>query len=63
MRSSPTPAWRRFTTLSTGRARTWPRSREEVESSLTTQGYRVLEVREAPDRLGHEFVFITERTA
>ena len=38
------------------------RSREEVESSLATQGYRVLDVREAPDRPGHEFVFITERT-
>jgi hypothetical protein len=36
--------------------------REEVESSLTTQGYRVLDVREVPDRPGHEFVFITERT-
>ncbi len=38
------------------------RSRDELESSLATQGYRVLDVREAPDRPGHEFVFITERT-
>jgi hypothetical protein len=39
------------------------RSRRELESSLAAQGYRVLEVREAPDRPGHEFVFITQRSA
>ncbi len=39
------------------------RGREELESSLAAHGYRVLEVREAPDRPGHEFVFITQRTA
>jgi SAM-dependent methyltransferase len=39
------------------------RSRDELESSLAAEGYRVLEVREAPDRPGHEFVFITRRTA
>ena len=39
------------------------RSREELESSLAAEGYHVLEVREAPDRPGHEFVFITQRTA
>jgi SAM-dependent methyltransferase len=39
------------------------RGRGEVESSLAARGYQVLEVREAPDRLGHEFVFITQRTA
>jgi SAM-dependent methyltransferase len=38
------------------------RSREELESSLAAGGYQVLEVREAPDRPGHEFVFITQRT-
>ena len=38
------------------------RSRAEVESSLAAQGYRVLDVRDAPDRPGREFVFITERT-
>ncbi|MEU8247215.1 class I SAM-dependent methyltransferase [Nonomuraea sp. NPDC048916] len=38
------------------------RSRDEVESSLVTHGYRVLDVREAPDRPGREFVFISERT-
>jgi SAM-dependent methyltransferase len=39
------------------------RGREELESSLAAQGYQVLEVRDAPDRPGHEFVFITQRTA
>jgi SAM-dependent methyltransferase len=38
------------------------RGRDEVESSLAAQGYRVLDVRDAPDRPGREFVFITERT-
>ena len=40
----------------------WFRDRDEVESSLTARGYQVLEVREAPDRPGREFVFIAERT-
>ncbi|TDQ04305.1 class I SAM-dependent methyltransferase [Labedaea rhizosphaerae] len=34
------------------------RSRDEVEASLAEQGYRVLDVRQAPDRPGREFVFI-----
>jgi hypothetical protein len=38
------------------------RHRDEVESSLLARGYRVLDVREAPDRPGREFVFIAERT-
>jgi hypothetical protein len=38
------------------------RSREEVQLSLAAQGYEVLDVRDAPDRPGHEFVFITQRT-
>jgi SAM-dependent methyltransferase len=38
------------------------RDRDEVESSLAAQGYRVLDVRNAPDRPGRELVFITERT-
>jgi SAM-dependent methyltransferase len=38
------------------------RSRDEVESSLIAHGYRVLDVRDAPDRPGHEFVFIAQRT-
>jgi hypothetical protein len=37
------------------------RGREEVESSLAVHGYRVVEVRDAPDRPGQEFVFIAER--
>jgi SAM-dependent methyltransferase len=39
------------------------RGREELESSLAANGYRVLDVREAPDRPGREFVFITQRGA
>lgn len=38
------------------------RGRDEVESSLAANGYRVLDVREAPDRPGREFVFIAERS-
>lgn len=38
------------------------RSRDEVKSSLVVHGYRVLDVREAPDRPGREFVFVAERT-
>lgn len=38
------------------------RSRDELESSLAECGYRVLDVREAPDRPGREFVFVTQRT-
>jgi SAM-dependent methyltransferase len=38
------------------------RSRDEVESSLTASGFRVLDVRQAPDRPDREFVFIAERT-
>lgn len=38
------------------------RGRDEVESSLAAHGYRVLDVRDAPDRPGREFVFIAERT-
>ena len=37
------------------------RSREEIESSLLAHGYRVLDVRDATDRPGREFVFIAER--
>ena len=38
------------------------RSRDELESNLAVHGYRVLDVREAPDRPGREFVFIAQRT-
>ncbi|MBU3060300.1 class I SAM-dependent methyltransferase [Nocardia sp. NEAU-G5] len=37
------------------------RDRDELESSLLTHGYRVLDVRDAPDRPGREFIFITAR--
>jgi SAM-dependent methyltransferase len=37
------------------------RSRVEVEESLTQTGFVVDEVRDAPDRLGLEFVFIARR--
>lgn len=37
------------------------RSREEVESDLAAHGYRVMEIRDAPDRPGREFVFIAQR--
>ncbi len=39
------------------------RGREELEHSLAAHGYRVLDVRDAPDRPGREFVFITQRTS
>lgn len=39
------------------------RDRDDVESSLVALGYRVLDVREAPDRPGREFVFVAEHAA
>ena len=36
------------------------RDREEVAASLAAAGYRILDVREAPDRPGREHVFITQ---
>ena len=38
------------------------RSRDEVESSLAACGLRVLDVRDAPDRPGLEFMFVAERS-
>jgi SAM-dependent methyltransferase len=38
------------------------RERHEVEADLAAQGYRVQDVRDAPDRPGKEFVFIARRT-
>ncbi|MBP2335779.1 SAM-dependent methyltransferase [Saccharothrix coeruleofusca] len=38
------------------------RDRAEVEASLVAHGYRVRDVREAPDRPGREFVFLAQRT-
>ena len=37
------------------------RRRDEIEESLNAVGYVVDEVREAPDRPGREFVFVTRR--
>jgi hypothetical protein len=37
------------------------RERDEVEESLAAAGFRVDEVRGAPDRPGREFVFIATR--
>ena len=37
------------------------RRRDEVEASLLAHGYRVLDVRDAPDRPGRELVFIAAR--
>jgi ubiquinone/menaquinone biosynthesis C-methylase UbiE len=38
------------------------RSREEVEETLTTTGFNTLDVRDAPDRPGREYVFVARRT-
>ncbi len=37
------------------------RSRHEVESSLVACGYRVTDVRDAPDRPGRELMFVADR--
>jgi SAM-dependent methyltransferase len=37
------------------------RSREELTDSLTGAGFAVEDVRDAPDRPGHEFVFVARR--
>jgi SAM-dependent methyltransferase len=37
------------------------RERDEVESALASHGYVVLDVRDAPDRPGREFVFLAQR--
>ncbi|GAA2466117.1 class I SAM-dependent methyltransferase [Winogradskya humida] len=36
------------------------RDRAEIEASLTADGFDVLDVREAPDRPGREFVFVAQ---
>lgn len=36
------------------------RSREEIEQSLSSNGYTTTEVREAPDRPGREYVFVAQ---
>ena len=37
------------------------RSRAEITDALHTVGFVVDDVRDAPDRPGHEFVFVTRR--
>jgi SAM-dependent methyltransferase len=38
------------------------RGQDEVKSTLNANGYLVLDVRQAPDRPGQEFVFVTKRS-
>jgi len=38
------------------------RERAEVERSLAAAGFGIKDVRDAPDRPGNEFVFVTRRT-
>jgi SAM-dependent methyltransferase len=38
------------------------RDRDELVAGLVTAGFGIRDVREAPDRPGREFVFVTERT-
>jgi ubiquinone/menaquinone biosynthesis C-methylase UbiE len=38
------------------------RSRAEVEETLVTNGFTTLDVRDAPDRPGREYVFVAQRT-
>ena len=38
------------------------RERGEIEDALTANGFRVLDVRDAPDRPGKELVFVTRLT-
>jgi ubiquinone/menaquinone biosynthesis C-methylase UbiE len=37
------------------------RQRSEIEESLVREGYELIEVRDAPDRPGREFVFLSRR--
>lgn len=39
------------------------RGRDQVERALDAHGFRVADVRDAPDRPGHEFVFLAERAS
>ncbi|MGF6885653.1 SAM-dependent methyltransferase [Nocardia sp. GAS34] len=39
------------------------RHRAEIEADLLAHGYRVRDVRDAPDRPGREFVFIADKTS
>lgn len=37
------------------------RERQEIEADLAAEGFEVVEVRDAPDRPGKEFVFVARR--
>jgi SAM-dependent methyltransferase len=50
------------TTLTSDSTRRF-RSRAEIDSSLESAGYTVLDVRDAPDRLGREWVFVARRSS
>jgi SAM-dependent methyltransferase len=50
-------------TILTSDSTLWFRGRDEVEASLAAHGYRVLDVRDAPDRPGRECVFIAQLTS
>ncbi|WP_181770440.1 class I SAM-dependent DNA methyltransferase [Amycolatopsis pittospori] len=45
----------------TSDSKLWFRERDELESLLAEHGFRVLDVRDAPDRPGREYVFIAQR--
>ena len=38
------------------------RSRAEIDGSLRSAGYAVLDVRDAPDRPGREWVFVAQKS-
>lgn len=50
------------TTLTSDSTRRF-RSRAEIDGSLRLTGYTVLDVRDAPDRLGREWVFVTRKSS
>ena len=56
-RHLPVPRRRRLTSESTLRFR----ERQELEATLSDCGFDVVDVREAPDRMGKEYVFIARR--
>jgi hypothetical protein len=37
------------------------RDRAEIENSLAEAGFELIEIRDAPDRPGREFVFLSRR--
>jgi hypothetical protein len=62
--SSTTPTrsrWTRSGAVITSDSTLRFRDRGEVESSLAAAGYRVRDMRDAPERPGREFVFLADR--